>query len=102
MENPTKTNDVDYDSCLHSLRRMGFECWTRVDYPTSRINIRDYWSDDRQFRHLDERRTLQRKRYGQMISYMLKYLKRIWCAVLNKKCHDECDCTIKKEPYDGL
>ena len=31
-----------------------------------------------------------------MISYMLKYLKRIWCAVLNKKCHDECDCTIKK------
>jgi len=102
MEDSAKTNDAYDDSRLHSLRRMGFECWTRVDYPTSRINIRDYWSDDRQFRHLDECRTLKRKRYGQMISYVLKYLKRIWCAVLNKKCHDDCDCTIKKEPYDGL
>jgi hypothetical protein len=46
---------------------------------------------------LDERRTLKRKRYGQMISYVLKYLKRIWCAVLNKKCHDDCDCTVKKD-----
>jgi hypothetical protein len=46
---------------------------------------------------LDERRTLQRKRGRQMISYMLKYLKRIWCAVLNKKCHDDCDCTVKKD-----
>jgi hypothetical protein len=46
---------------------------------------------------LDERRTLQRKRGGQMISYMLKYFKRIWCAVLNKKCHDDCDCTVKKD-----
>ena len=97
MEDITKTNDVDYDRRLHSLRRMGFECWTRLDNPTSFPDIRDYRSDDRQFRHLDERRTLQRKRGGQMISYMLKYLKRIWCAVLNKKCHDECDCTIKKD-----
>jgi len=97
MEDITKTNDVDYDRRLHSLRRMGFECWTRLDNPTSIPDIRDYRSDDRQFRHLDERRTLQRKRGRQMISYMLKYLKRIWCAVLNKKCHDECDCTIKKD-----
>ena len=97
MEDITTTNDVDYDRRLHSLRRMGFECWTRLDNPTSFPDIRDYRSDDRQFRHLDERRTLQRKRGRQMISYMLKYLKRIWCAVLNKKCHDECDCTIKKD-----
>ena len=97
MEDITKTNDVDYDRRLHSLRRMGFECWTRLDNPTSIPDIRDYRSDDRQFRHLDERRTLQRKRGRQMISYMLKYLKRIWCAVLNKKCHDECDCTVKKD-----
>ena len=97
MEDITKTNDVDYDRRLHSLRRMGFECWTRLDNPTSVPDIRDYRSDDRQFRHLDERRTLQRKRGRQMISYMLKYLKRIWCAVLNKKCHDDCDCTIKKD-----
>ena len=97
MEDITTTNDADYDRRLHSLRRMGFECWTRLDNPTSIPNIRDYWSDDRQFRHMDERRTLQRKRGRQMISYMVKYLKRIWCAVLNKKCHDECDCTIKKD-----
>ena len=97
MEDTTTINDADYDRRLHSLRRMGFECWTRLDNPTSIPNIRDYWSDDRQFRHMDERRTLQRKRGRQMISYMVKYLKRIWCAVLNKKCHDECDCTIKKD-----
>lgn len=97
MEDITTTNDADHDRRLHSLRRMGFECWTRLDNPTSFPDIRDYRSDDRQFRHLDERRTLQRKRGRQMISYMLKYLKRIWCAVLNKKCHDECDCTIKKD-----
>ena len=102
MEDITTTNDADHDLRLHSLRRMGFECWTRLDNPTSIPDIRYYWSDDRQFRHMDERRTLQRKRGRQMISYMLKYLKRIWCAVLNKKCHDECDCTVKKEPYDGL
>ena len=102
MEDITTTNDADHDLRLHSLRRMGFECWTRLDNPTSIPDIRYYWSDDRQFRHMDERRTLQRKRGRQMISYMLKYLKRIWCAVLNKKCHDECDFTVKKEPYDGL
>ena len=32
-----------------------------------------------------------------MISFMLKYFKRIWCAILNKKCHEECDCTVKKD-----
>ena len=64
MEDITTTNDADYDRRLHSLRRMGFECWTRLDNPTSFPDIRDYRSDDRQFRHLDERRTLQRKRGG--------------------------------------
>ena len=97
MEDISMTNDADHDLRLHSLRRMGFECWTRLDNPTSFPDIRDYRSDDRQFRHLDERRTLQRKRGRQMISYMIQYLKRIWCAVLNKKCHDECDCTVKKD-----
>ena len=97
MENITTTNDADHDLRLHSLRRMGFECWTRLDNPTSFPDIRDYRSDDRQFRHMDERRTFQRKRGRQMISYMLKYLKRIWCAILNKKCHEECDCTVKKD-----
>ena len=97
MEDSAKTNDAYNDSRLHSLRRMGFESWTRVDNTTGRSNISDHWSYDRQFRHMDERRTLKRERGRQMISYMLKYLKRIWCAVLNKKCHDECDCTVKKD-----
>ena len=96
MANTSKTYDASDDRSLYSLYRMGFES-ARVDHTASRIDIRDYWSDDRQFRHMDERRTLQRKRGRQMISYMVKYLKRIWCAVLNKKCHDECDCTIKKD-----
>lgn len=97
MEDITTTNDADHDRRLHSLRRMGFESWTRVDDTTGFPNIRDYRSDDWQFRHLDERRTLQRKRGRQMISYMIQYLKRIWCAILNKKCHEECDCTVKKD-----
>ena len=97
MEDSAKTNDVDYDSRLHSLRRMGFESWTRIDDTAGRTNICDHWSYDRLIRHLDERRKIKRKRYGQMISFMLKYLKRVWCAVLNKKCHEECDCTVKKD-----
>ena len=97
MEDITTTNDADHDRRLHSLRRMGFESWTRGDNTTGCPNIRDYRSDDWQFRHMDERRTLQRKRGRQMISYMIQYLKRIWCAILNKKCHDECDCTVKKD-----
>lgn len=97
MEDITTTNDADHDRRLHSLRRMGFESWTRVDNTTGFPNIRDYRSDDWQFRHLDERRTLQRERGRQMISYMIQYLKRIWCAILNKKCHEECDCTVKKD-----
>ena len=23
---------------------------------------------------------------------MRKYFKRLWCALWNKKCHDDCDC----------
>ena len=97
MEDITTTNDADHDRRLHSLRRMGFECWTRLDNATSLPDLRDYWGDDRKFRHMDERRTIKRERGRQMISYMIQYLKRIWCAVLNKKCHDECDCTVKKD-----
>ena len=96
MAHTSKIDDASYDRRLYTLYRMGFES-AKVDYTTSRTNIRDYRSDDRQFRHMDERRTLQRKRGRQMISFMLKYLKRIWCAVLNKKCHDDCDCTVKKD-----
>jgi len=97
MEDITKTNDVSDDGRLHSLRRMGFECWTRLDDTTGIPDIRYYWGDDWQFRHMDERRTLKRERGRQMISFMIKYLKRIWCAILNKKCHEECDCTVKKD-----
>ena len=101
MANTTETYDVSHDRCLYSLYRMGFES-AGVDYAASRINISNYWSDDRELCHMDGSREVRAKKDGQMISYMLKYLKRIWCAVLNKKCHDECDCTVKKEPYDGL
>jgi len=97
MEDITTTNDADHDRRLHSLRRMGFECWTRLDDTTGIPDIRYYWGDDWQFRHMDERRTLKRERGRQMISFMIKYLKRIWCAILNKKCHEECDCTVKKD-----
>jgi hypothetical protein len=26
---------------------------------------------------------------------VIKYFKRIWCAILNKKCHEDCDCNVK-------
>ena len=94
MANTTKINDVSYDGCLHSLYRMGFES-ARVDDSTSRAYIRDYGSNDRLLRNLDGGRKIRSKKDGQMITNVLKYFKRIWCAVLNKKCNDDCDCNVK-------
>ena len=91
MENPTKTNDVDHDLRLHSLRRMGFESWTRVDNTAGRTNIRDNWGYDRLIRHMDERREVRTQKNGEGRT-MRKYFKRLWCALWNKKCHDDCDC----------
>ena len=91
MANTTKIDDASYDRSLHSLYRMGFES-ARVDDTTSRSDIRDYWGDDRIFRHMDgsrKSRTAQKNGKGRT---MRKYLKRLWCALWNKKCHDDCDC----------
>jgi len=91
MANTSKTDDASYDRRLHSLYRMGFESWTRDDYTTSRTSIRDYWGDDRVFRHMDGSREVRTQKNGEGRT-MRKYLKRLWCALLNKKCHDDCDC----------
>ena len=96
MENITKTYDDDNDGCLHSLRRMGFES-ARLDDSTSRIDIRDYWSDDRLIRNLDGRR----KKGRQMIKNVVQYVNRIWCALLNRKCCETCDCEVKKDASEG-
>ena len=90
MANTSKTYDVSYDGRLHSLYRMGFES-ARVDYTTSRTNIRDYWSDDRKLCNLDGSREIRTKKNGERRE-MIKYFKRLWCALWNKKCHDDCDC----------
>ena len=91
MANTTKIDDASYDRSLYSLYRMGFES-ARVDDTTSRSDIRDYWGDDRIFRHMDgsrKSRTAQKNGKGRT---MRKYFKRLWCALWNKKCHDDCDC----------
>ena len=90
MANTYKTYDVSYDGRLHSLYRMGFES-ARVDYTTSRTDIRDYWSDDRKRCNLDGSREIRTKKNGERRE-MIKYFKRLWCALWNKKCHDDCDC----------
>ena len=90
MANTTKTYDARYDRCLHSLYRMGFES-ARVDHATSRTNIRDYWGDDRIFRYMDGGRESRTQDNGERRE-MRKYFKRLWCALWNKKCHDDCDC----------
>ena len=90
MANITKIDDVSYDRSLHSLYRMGFES-ARVDHSTSRTNIRNYWGDDWEFRHMDERGEVRTQKNGEGRT-MRKYLKRLWCALWNKKCHDDCDC----------
>ena len=90
MANTSKTYDVSYDGRLHSLYRMGFES-ARVDYTTSRTDIRDYRSDDRKLCNLDGSREIRTKKNGERRE-MRKYFKRLWCALWNKKCHDDCDC----------
>ena len=90
MANTSKTYDVSDDRSLHSLYRMGFES-ARVDHTTSRVDIRDYWSNDRQFRHMDGGREIRTQKNGEGRT-MRKYFKRLWCALWNKKCHDDCDC----------
>ena len=91
MANTTKIDDVSYDGCLHSLYRMGFES-ARVDHTTIRTDISDYRSDDRFLRYLDGCRKVRIKKDGQRMKNVLKYFKRLWCALWNKKCHDDCDC----------
>ena len=90
MANTSKTYDASDDRSLHSLYRMGFES-ARVDHTASRIDIRDYWSNDRQFRHMDGSREIRTQKNGERRT-MRKYFKRLWCALWNKKCHDDCDC----------
>ena len=94
MAHTTETYDVSHDRRLYSLYRMGFES-AGVDHTTSRTHISDYRSDDRFLRYLDGCREVRTKKDGQMITNVLKYFKRIWCAVLNKKCNDDCDCNVK-------
>ena len=90
MANTTKTYDASDDRSLHSLYRMGFES-ARVDHTTSRVDIRDYWGDDRIFRHMDGSREVRTQKNGKRRE-MIRYLKRLWCALLNKKCSDTCTC----------
>ena len=90
MENPTKTYDVSYDGRLYSLYRMGFES-ARLDDTTSRTGIRNYWGDDWEFRHMDGGREVRTQKNGEGRA-MRKYFKRLWGALWNKKCHDDCDC----------
>ena len=90
MANITKIDDVSYDRSLHSLYRMGFES-ARVDHTTGRADIRDYRSNDRKLCNLDGSREIRIKNNGEGRT-MRKYLKRLWCALWNKKCHDDCDC----------
>ena len=90
MANTSKTYDASDDRSLHSLYRMGFES-ARVDDTTGRAYISDYRSDDRQFRHMDECGEVRANKNGEGRT-MRKYFKRLWCALWNKKCHDDCDC----------
>tara|TARA_R110001592_G_scaffold65909_1_gene202388 strand:+ start:416 stop:691 length:276 start_codon:yes stop_codon:yes gene_type:complete len=90
MEDFTSTDDVNYDRSLHTLYRMGFES-ARLDDTTGRTRVRDNRSDDWQLCYMDERRESRTKENGEGRE-MMKYLKRLWCALLNKKCHDKCDC----------
>jgi|TARA_R110002012_G_scaffold36000_3_gene102111 hypothetical protein len=90
MENITSTDDVNYDRRLYTLYRMGFES-ARLDDTTGRTRISNNRSDDRQFRYMDECGEVRAKKNGEGRT-MRKYLKRLWCALWNKKCHDDCDC----------
>ena len=90
MANTSKTYDASDDRSLYTLYRMGFES-ARVDHTTGRTNISDYWGDDRQFCNMDGSRESRTQKNGEG-GTMRKYFKRLWCALWNKKCHDDCDC----------
>ena len=90
MANTTKTYDASDDRRLYTLYRMGFES-ARIDYTTSRTNIRNYWGDDWEFRHMDGSREVRTQKNGEGRA-MRRYFKRLWCALINKKCHEDCDC----------
>ena len=90
MANTSKTNDASDDRSLYTLYRMGFES-ARVDHTTGRTNIRDYWGDDRKLCNLDGSRESRTQKNGEG-GTMRKYFKRLWCALWNRKCHDDCDC----------
>jgi hypothetical protein len=90
MANTSKTYDASDDRSLYTLYRMGFES-ARVDHTTSRTHIRDYWGDDWEFRHMDGSRESRTQDNGEGRK-MRKYFKRLWCALWNRKCHDDCDC----------
>ena len=90
MANTSKIDDASYDRRLYTLYRMGFES-AGVDYAASRINISNYWSDDRELCNLDGSREIRTKKNREG-GKMRKYFKRLWCALWNKKCHDDCDC----------
>ena len=94
MAHTTETNDVSHDRCLYPLYRMGFES-ARVDHTASRAHISDYRSDDRFICYLDGSGETGTKKDGQIMANVIKYFKRIWCAILNKKCHEDCDCNVK-------
>ena len=90
MANITKTYDASDDRSLYTLYRMGFES-ARVDHTTGRTNISNYWGDDRIFRNMDGSRESRTQDNGEGRT-MRKYFKRLWCALWNRKCHDDCDC----------
>ena len=90
MANTSKTDDASDDRSLYTLYRMGFES-ARVDHTTGRTDISDYRGDDWEFRHMDGSRESRTQDNGEGRK-MRKYFKRLWCALWNKKCHDDCDC----------
>ena len=90
MANTPKINDASDDRSLYTLYRMGFES-ARVDHTTGRTDISDYRGDDWEFRHMDGSRESRTQKNGEG-GTMRKYFKRLWCALWNKKCHDDCDC----------
>ena len=90
MANTSKTDDASDDRSLYTLYRMGFES-ARVDHTTGRTDISDYRGDDWEFRHMDGSRESRTQDNGEGRT-MRKYFKRLWCALWNKKCHDDCDC----------
>jgi len=94
MANTTKTYDVSDDRRLYSLYRMGFES-ARVDHTAGRTHISNNRSNDWELCYLDGGREVRTKKDGQMMANVIKYFKRIWCAILNKKCHEDCDCNVK-------